>query len=86
MTMTVKLDPKMERELRRRSAALGVPASAMIREALAQWLESNRAPEPSAFELGEDLFGRHEGSGNLATDRKEIFAEVVAERHVARQR
>ena len=58
----------------------------MIREALAEWLESDRGFEPSAFELGEDLFGKNEGPGNLATDRKEIFAEIAAERHAARGR
>ena len=85
MTMTIKLDPEMEREIRQRSAALGLPASALIREALATWLESNRHLERSAFELGEALFGRHEGPGDLADTRKDAFAEIVEERRAARR-
>lgn len=86
MTMTIKLDPEMERKIRQRSAALGLPASAVIREALAAWLESNPDFERSAFELGEDLFGRYEGNADLASDRKESFADIAAERHAERKR
>ena len=86
MTMTVKLDPEMEREIRQRSAALDLPASAVIREALAAWLEANPDLERSAFELGEDLFGRYEGSGDLASGREESFADIAAERHAGRGR
>ena len=86
MTMTIRLDPEMEREVRQRSAALGVPASMVIREALAAWLESHSDLECSAFELGEDLFGRHEGPGDLSTRRKEIFADIAAERRAGRGR
>ena len=86
MTMTIRLDPEQERAIRQRSAALGVPASAVIREAIAAWLERNAELEQSAFELGEDLFGRHEGPETLAEDRKDVYADVIAERHADRAR
>lgn len=86
MTMTIKLDPEMERALRQQSAALGVPASAVIREALSEWLESRGGTGRSAFELGEDLFGKHVGPEDLASDRKRHFADVVDERDTHRER
>lgn len=86
MTMTIKLDPEQERAIRQRSAALGVPASVVIREALAAWLKETNDLERSPFELGADLFGRHEGPGDLSTKRRDVYAEIVAERHAERGR
>ena len=84
MTMTVKLDPALEQRLRQRSAALGRPASEIIRDALQAWLLNSPAPETSAYALGSDLFGRHRGPANLATRRKQAAAEVWADKHAAR--
>ena len=86
MTMTIKLAPEMEQELRRRSAALGRPASALIREALAQYLSGDMPAERSAFALGADLFGRHRGAPDLAEQRKRHVADAWAEKHAARRR
>ena len=85
MTMTIKLAPEMEQEIRRRSAALGRPASALIREALARYLEASPPPELSAYALGADLFGRHRGPADLAERRKQHLADVWAEKHAARR-
>lgn len=81
MTMTLKLPPEMEQQLRRRSAALGKPASALIQEALAAYLTSNAPAEASAYALGADLFGRHCGNADLAQSRKARVAEIWAEKH-----
>lgn len=86
MTMTVKLDPALEQRLRQRSAALGRPASDIIREALQAWLLSSPEPETSAYALGSDLFGRHRGPADLATRRKQVAADVWADKHAARGR
>lgn len=67
MTMTVKLDAPLERALRSRCAALGRSASALMREALQAYLAQT---EPSAYTLGEDLFGQHAGPKDLAGRRK----------------
>lgn len=86
MTMTVKLDPALEQRLRQRSAALGRPASEIIRDALQAWLQDTPAPETSAYALGYDLFGRHRGPANLARQHKQAVAEVWAGKHAARGR
>jgi plasmid stability protein len=84
MTMTVKLDPTLEQSLRQRSAALGKPASEIIREALQAWLASTPEVAPSAHALGAELFGRHRGPADLATRRKQAVADVWADKHARR--
>ena len=76
MTMTVKLDPALEQRLRRHSAALGRPASELIREALVVYLDNAPAQAPSAYALGSDLFGRYGGPADLAASRKSALADV----------
>ena len=83
--MTIKLAPEMEQQLRRRSAALGQPASALIREALAQYLDATVPAETSAYALGAGTFGRHRGPADLAAQRKKLVADVWAEKHAARR-
>ena len=84
MTMTIKLAPELEQTLRQRSAALGRPASALIREALQSWLEATPAPSVSAYALGEQLFGRHRGPGRLAANRKQALVDAWDARHARR--
>ena len=85
MTMTIKLAPEMEQQLRRRSAALGLPASALIREALAQYLSATAPVETSAYALGAGMFGRHRGSADLAGQRKKHVADAWDQKHAARR-
>ncbi len=84
MTMTVKLDALMEQRLRLRSAALGRPAGDIIREALQDWLAQAPDAAPSAFDLGDGLFGRHRGPADLAIRRKQAAADVWAGKHTRR--
>jgi predicted transcriptional regulator len=84
MTMTVKLAPALELGLRQRSAALGRPASEIIREALQTYLDTTPAPTSTAFETGRDLFGKHAGTANLAKDRKALYAETVVDKQARR--
>ena len=84
MTMTVKLDPTLEQRLRQQSAALGRPASELIREALVAYLDSAPAQPLSAYALGSDLFGRFSGPVDLAAQRKSALAEVWAGKHAKR--
>ena len=85
MTMTIKLAPQMEQQLRRRSSALGRPASALIREALTLYLEANVPVETSAYALGAAVFGRHRGAADLAEQRKKLAADAWAEKHAPRR-
>ncbi len=86
MTMTIKLAPDMELRLRRRSEALGLPASALIREALAQYLDASSPVQTSPYALGSDVFGRFRGDVDLAAQRKKHIADAWAEKHAARRR
>ncbi len=80
MTMTVKLDPPLERALRSRCASVGRSASAIMREALESYLSQTAVPLPSAYALGSDLFGVHAGPEDLASKRKAEVARVWDEK------
>ncbi len=75
MTLTVKLDPDLEKALLRRSVAVGVPKSVVVKRALTEYL----AKDPvSAYEVGKDLFGRQgSGEGDLSMRRRERYAELI---------
>mgnify|MGYP000865266609 CR=1 FL=1 len=83
MTITVKFPAALEADLRRHAEALGTPTSLVVREAVAQYLvraQAEAAP-PSAAALGDDLFGRHSGPADLATQRKQWVADAWADKH-----
>ena len=85
MTVTVKLDPLLEEQLRRRAATAGCTTSEVIRSALHAYLdqpEATRGLSPHA--LGEDLFGRHRGPADLAGARKRLLADLWQERQARR--
>jgi hypothetical protein len=84
MTMTVKLDATLEQRLRLQSAALGRPASELIREALVAYLDAAPAQPPSAYALGSGLFGRYSGPADLAGRRKAALADVWSRKHKLR--
>ncbi len=86
MTMTVKLPLPLESGLRRYADAAGVPASVVIREAVAQYLAQAPALPQSAHALGADLFGRHAGPADLASRRKTAGADVWAEVHIDKRK
>ena len=77
MTFTIKLEPDLEKALAARSAALGQPKSRLVREALRAYLTESA----SAYEIGRDLFARHAGSADLASNRKKYLADVVSGKH-----
>ena len=81
MTMTVKLDAPLERALRSRCAAVGRSASALMREALQAYLAQTEPPSPSAYALGQDLFGKHAGSQDLARQRKAELQRIWDQKH-----
>ena len=87
MTITVKLDPLLEEQLRRHTGRSGRSTSEVIRAALQAFLlQSPEVTEPSAYALGATLFGRHAGPPGLATDRKAAWSDVVAARQSGRRR
>ncbi|MDO4231990.1 MAG: ribbon-helix-helix domain-containing protein [Lautropia sp.] len=81
MTATVKLPPELEHSLRQRCAAEGRSISDVMRDALLAYLNAAPATPPSAFSLGLDLFGRHAGPADLASQRRQLLADAWADKH-----
>ena len=85
MTVTVKLDTRLEERLRQRAAGTGRTTSEVIRAALQAYLDQPEHAAPrSASDLGADLFGRYAGPSDLAQRRKQAAAEAWGERHARR--
>jgi len=85
MTVTVKLEPLLEEQLRQRAQSTGRNTSDVVRAALQAYLaQPEPQPPRSAYELGADLFGRHTGPTDLAARRKRAAADVWSARHARR--
>jgi Arc/MetJ-type ribon-helix-helix transcriptional regulator len=82
MSITIRLPEELEAQLRRLLDAQGFGLSEFVREAIAEKLDREAAGQPSAYELGKNVFGKH-GSGrhDLSTNRKAILAEVLRPKH-----
>jgi Arc/MetJ-type ribon-helix-helix transcriptional regulator len=80
MTTTVKLPNSLEDSLRERCASEGRSISEVMRDALVMYLATAPKGVASAYELGQDLFGRKYSDGlgimDLATNRKAYAAGV----------
>jgi Arc/MetJ-type ribon-helix-helix transcriptional regulator len=88
MTTTVKLPHTLEDSLRERCTSEGRSISEVMRDALVMYLATAPKGVASAFELGQDLFGRSYAPGlgimDLASNRKAHAASVWDE--VAKQK
>ena len=85
MTITIKLEAGLEEQLRQRASATGCSTSEVVRTALQAYLALDpKGPPRSAYELGAELFGRHQGPADLAQGRKRALADVWAERQARR--
>lgn len=82
MTIAIRLPTKLEAKLRARLDRRRVALSDFVRDAIAEKLEREPAENPSAYDLGKDLFGKH-GSGrvDLSTNRKTILNEMLRGKH-----
>ena len=76
MTVTVKFPVALESDLRRFAATTGVATSAVIRDAVLQYLLQAPKNSPGSYGLGSDLFGRYSGPESLATERKADVADA----------
>jgi predicted DNA-binding protein len=83
MTLTVRLESELDRRLRERCQAEGKTKSEIVSTALRRYLDEAR---PSAYDLGESLFGRY-GSrdGEAADHRKSVFRDAAAAKHRRRR-
>ena len=75
MTLTLRLDGNLERQLAIAAQKVGVSKSELVRQCLTEYLDS-RGDSRTAWKLGKNLFGRH-GSGrtDLAASAKRIARE-----------
>jgi Arc/MetJ-type ribon-helix-helix transcriptional regulator len=82
MTITIRLPKALERKLRLRLDAQGFALSEFVRNAIAEKLDREASGQPSAYELGRSVFGKH-GSGrdDLSTNRKAILDELLRAKH-----
>jgi predicted transcriptional regulator len=79
--ITLRLDSALEKNLTDMANILGLTKSELIRRSLFEYLEKIR--RPSAWELGEDKFGRYaSGKGNLSSDRKVLLKEKIKSKRV----
>jgi Arc/MetJ-type ribon-helix-helix transcriptional regulator len=86
VTVTVKLDPALEEQLRRRATTTGRSASDVIRQALGEYLAAPpKSRQRSPHALGQDLFGQFRGDPRLAEQRKTVLADLWAAKHAARK-
>jgi RHH-type transcriptional regulator, rel operon repressor / antitoxin RelB len=82
MTITFRLPRKLEADLRARISKDRVRLSDFVRDAIAEKLKHGSARQPSAYDLGKDLFGKY-GSGrhDLSSNRKAILDELLRAKH-----
>jgi hypothetical protein len=75
MTLSIRLDAELERELSRACARSGLPKSQIVKQSLREYLARFPGAKTS-YELGKDLFGQHgSGLGDLGERRKEYLAK-----------
>jgi Arc/MetJ-type ribon-helix-helix transcriptional regulator len=82
MTITVRLPTRLEADLRARLDRRRVGLSDYVRDAIAEKLKREPAENPSGYDLGKNLFGKH-GSGrhDLSTNRKALVTEILRAKH-----
>lgn len=79
MSISLRLDPDIETELRLRLQREHRNLSEFLREAIREKLE-REAQTP--YQIGEPLFGRYaSGDGNRSERRKDLIREKIHARH-----
>jgi len=78
MTISVRLDDDLEHELESAALRTGQSKSYIIKQSLKEYLAKQK-PQPTAYELGKDLFGQY-GSGEIEPASKERIRQRIVER------
>jgi len=79
MMITLRLDAKLENSVVEVAQKLGLSKSELIRQSITEFLHKLDSPKPSAWQLGESLFGQHGSqNGNLSRNRKELLHEKIS--------
>ncbi|MBK9655101.1 MAG: ribbon-helix-helix protein, CopG family [Rhodanobacteraceae bacterium] len=77
MATSIRMEDDLLARLKQYAQAQDLSASAVVREALTQYLDGRQR---SPFELGAALFGRHRSDDSGASSRSERRKGVVRER------
>ena len=86
MTISLRLDDQLQRQLVSAAKAQGISKSELIRTCLGEYL-ANGAQGATAWELGQRLFGCFDsGRGDLSVRAKEIARERIHARRTKKNR
>ena len=74
--ITLRLDPKLEKNINDTAHRLGLSRSELIRKSVTKYIDQLEKPSP--WELGHDIFGKYaSGHDNLSKDRKVLLKEKI---------
>ena len=74
--ITLRLDPKLEQNIKITSKNLGISTSELIRISIINYLD--KLNPPNAWDIGRDLFGKHaSGQSDLSIRRKELLKNKI---------
>ncbi len=77
MSISLRLNSKLERELNNYAKMTGKPKSELIRNLISDFVKK-KSRRLTPWELGKKVFGREgSGRGNLSMDRKSILKEKL---------
>lgn len=86
MTVSLRLDARMNTRLAALAKARGISKSELIRACLDQYL-AGEEEKPSAWALGKHLFGCYDsGRGDLSVRAREIAREHIYARRARKSR
>lgn len=85
MTISVRLDDELEHDLESVALRTGQSKSHIIKQSLKEYLAKQK-PQPTAYELGKDLFGKYgSGKGDLAERHSEYLKEIIRAKNLAKR-
>ncbi len=86
MAISLRLDDQLKRKLAAAAKVKGLSKSELIRKCLGEYLAGNEQ-EPTAWELGKQLFGCFDSAkGDLSVRAKEIAKERIHARRAQKNR
>lgn len=86
MVISLRLNDRLRRKLAALAKARGISKSELIRKCLDEYL-THAADEPTAWDLGKDLFGCYDsGQGDWSKRAEDIARERIHARRAGKNR
>ena len=74
--ITLRLDPQLDQLLKNTAENMGLSKSELIRRSILDYI--GRLKTPNAWDVGQDLFGKHaSGHNDLSVRRKELIKDKI---------